>query len=214
MTLVKANHPCLKVRRWETKWSVPWFDCDESLTCHGLNSNLGHFGSFTFIFVSCGESRLIVSWCASGRCGMVGSDKDRGKSMRPDAEDRGWSTTDRVLDGQTIERSGDTVCSLHRACGDEERRFVGWGSKSRLTVCQWFCLKTTGTVSPDLASKPVALCFPIWASKPVAMVWWFEPQNYHDGFLVWASKPCGLRFVDCITKPTGEWRWRGARAEI
>jgi hypothetical protein len=23
--------------------------CDESLTCRGLNSNLGHFGSFTFI---------------------------------------------------------------------------------------------------------------------------------------------------------------------
>jgi hypothetical protein len=26
---------------WETKWSVPWFDCDESLTWWGLNSNLG-----------------------------------------------------------------------------------------------------------------------------------------------------------------------------
>jgi hypothetical protein len=27
------------------------FDCDESLTCHGLNSNSEHFGCFTFIFV-------------------------------------------------------------------------------------------------------------------------------------------------------------------
>jgi hypothetical protein len=26
--------------------------CDESLTCHGLNSNSMHFGYFTFIFVS------------------------------------------------------------------------------------------------------------------------------------------------------------------
>jgi hypothetical protein len=33
------------------KWSVHWFDCDESLTCHGLNSNSGDFGGFTFIFV-------------------------------------------------------------------------------------------------------------------------------------------------------------------
>jgi hypothetical protein len=33
----------------ETKWSVPWFDCDESLTCRCLNSNPGYFGSFTFI---------------------------------------------------------------------------------------------------------------------------------------------------------------------
>jgi hypothetical protein len=32
-------------------WSVPWFDCDESLTCHGLNSNPRDFGGFTFIFV-------------------------------------------------------------------------------------------------------------------------------------------------------------------
>jgi hypothetical protein len=24
--------------------------CDESLTCQGLNSNSGHFGSFIFIF--------------------------------------------------------------------------------------------------------------------------------------------------------------------
>jgi hypothetical protein len=29
--------------------------CDESLTCRCLNSNPGHFGCFTFIFVSFGE---------------------------------------------------------------------------------------------------------------------------------------------------------------
>jgi hypothetical protein len=33
--------------------------------------------------------------------------------------------TCRVLDGQAIERSGDTVCDLHRARGDEECRFLG-----------------------------------------------------------------------------------------
>jgi hypothetical protein len=33
--------------------------------------------------------------------------------------------TGQVLGGQAIERSGDAVCSLHRAYGDEERKFLG-----------------------------------------------------------------------------------------
>jgi hypothetical protein len=37
----------------------------------------------------------------------------------------GDGRTCRVLDGQTIERSGDAVCGLHRARGDEEREFLG-----------------------------------------------------------------------------------------
>jgi hypothetical protein len=47
--------------------------------------------SFTFTFVSFGESCLLVSWCAGGKCGMACSDEDRGRSKRPGAEDRGWS---------------------------------------------------------------------------------------------------------------------------
>jgi hypothetical protein len=39
----------------------------------------GHFDSFTFILVSCGESRLLVLWCID-RCDMVGSDEDRGRN--------------------------------------------------------------------------------------------------------------------------------------
>jgi hypothetical protein len=30
-----------------------------------------------------------------------------------------------VLGGRAIERSGGTVCGSHRACGDEERGFLG-----------------------------------------------------------------------------------------
>jgi hypothetical protein len=41
----------------------------------------------------------------------------------------GW-----VLGSQTIRRSGDAVCSLHRARGDEERMFLGSASKLRLMV--------------------------------------------------------------------------------
>jgi hypothetical protein len=45
----------------------------------------------SFIFVLFGESRLLVSWCAYGRCGIVCSDEDHGRSRRSGAEDRGWS---------------------------------------------------------------------------------------------------------------------------
>jgi hypothetical protein len=46
---------------------------------------------FSFIFVSFGESCLLVSWCAGGRCGMTCSDEDHGRSRRPGVEDWGWS---------------------------------------------------------------------------------------------------------------------------
>jgi hypothetical protein len=37
----------------------------------------------------------------------------------------GDGRTGRVLGGRAIERSGGAVCGLHRACGDEERGFLG-----------------------------------------------------------------------------------------
>jgi hypothetical protein len=46
---------------------------------------------------------------------MVRSDEDRGRSRRLGAEDRGWSSTGRVLSGRMIERSVDIVCCLHHA---------------------------------------------------------------------------------------------------
>jgi hypothetical protein len=46
---------------------------------------------FSFTFVSCGESRLLVSWCVGGRFCMACNDEDRGRSRRPGAEDQGWS---------------------------------------------------------------------------------------------------------------------------
>jgi hypothetical protein len=58
-----------------------------------------------------------------------------------------------------VERSGDAVCGLHRAQGDEEHGFLGLSSKPRSTVFS------------DLASKPVAMGFSVWASKPAAIVW-------------------------------------------
>jgi hypothetical protein len=55
---------------------------------------------------------------------MADNDEDRGTSWRLGVEDRGWPNTGRVLGDRMIERSGDTVCSLHRAQGDKEHRFL------------------------------------------------------------------------------------------
>jgi hypothetical protein len=49
------------------------------------------FVLFSFIFISFGESCLLVSWCAGGRCGKACSDEDHGRSRRSGVEDRGWS---------------------------------------------------------------------------------------------------------------------------
>jgi hypothetical protein len=56
---------------------------------------------------------------------MAGSDEDHGRSRRLSVEDRGWSSTGRVLSGWAIERSGDVVCGLHRAQRGKKRRFLG-----------------------------------------------------------------------------------------
>jgi hypothetical protein len=50
---------------------------------------------------------------------MATSNEKRGKSRRSGEEDRGWSSRGQVLGSRTIERSGDPVCGLHRAQGDE-----------------------------------------------------------------------------------------------
>jgi hypothetical protein len=56
---------------------------------------------------------------------MAGSNEDLGRSRRPGAKDQGWSSIGRVLSGRTIGKSGDVVCDLYRAQGNEERRFLG-----------------------------------------------------------------------------------------
>jgi hypothetical protein len=53
--------------------------------------NPRHFGSFTVISISFGESCLLVSWCAGDRYGMACSDEAHSRSRRPGVEDQGWS---------------------------------------------------------------------------------------------------------------------------
>jgi hypothetical protein len=94
----------------------------------------------------------------------MGSNEDRGKSRRPGREDPGCSSTGRVLDGRTIERSGDTVCSLHHPQGGEEHGFLGLASKPRLTVF-WFGPQNRQLRFGDLGHKITV------------MISWFGPQN-------------------------------------
>jgi hypothetical protein len=80
-----------------------------------------------------------------------------------------------VLGGRTIKRSGDAVCGLHRAQGDEDPRFLLLASKLR------------SMVSLGLDSKPMATVLVVW------------PQNHLRGF------PClGLKTgsYDLVIWPT------------
>jgi hypothetical protein len=62
--------------RLRTKWSVPWFDCDESLTWRGVNSNPGQF-RFVFLLplfhsenclcLSHGVQVAGAAWCVAMR---------------------------------------------------------------------------------------------------------------------------------------------------
>jgi hypothetical protein len=78
---------------------------------------------------------------------MAGTDENCGRSRRPGVEDRGWSSTGRVLGGLMIERPGDTVRGLHRTKGGEKFGFLG------------LAIKPSSTVYPSLTSKPVASGF-------------------------------------------------------
>jgi hypothetical protein len=95
----------------------------------------------------------------------------------------GDGRTGRILSGWAIKILGGAVCSLHRAHGDEKHGFFGGVSKSRLTVCQWFGLKTGGDgflrfglkTSGDGFSrfglKTGGRGFLLLVSKPAATVW-------------------------------------------
>jgi hypothetical protein len=109
---------------------------------------------------------------------MTDSDEDLCRSRRPDVEDRGWSSIDRVLGGRMVRKSGDAVCGLHNAQDDEERGFLGLASKPRSTISLSLASKSVATVSSRLISKPVAMVPPGLATKPMATVLMVWPQNH------------------------------------
>jgi hypothetical protein len=76
-----------------------------------------------------------------------------------------------------IGRLGNIVCDSHRTRGgDEKCEFFSLASKLVVTVCQWFDLKTTITVSwfrPQNQGRR----FGDLSIKNTTMVSWFGPQN-------------------------------------
>jgi hypothetical protein len=107
---------------------------------------------------------------------MVGSDEDRGRSRRLGVEDRGWSSTCQVLGGRMIERSGDAMCGLCRAQGDEKHMFLRSASKPR------------STVSPGLASKPVAMVLVVWPQNHSLSFPSLRLKTNNRGFIIWPTK--------------------------
>jgi hypothetical protein len=75
-----------------------------------------------FYLVSFGESRSLVSWCAGAAWHAVMRIVAGVGDLVQRIID---GHTGRVLDGRAIERSGGTVCGLHRARGDEKHGFLG-----------------------------------------------------------------------------------------
>jgi hypothetical protein len=82
------------------------------------------------------------------------------------------------------------VCDPHHTRGgDKKRGFPGLASKSVTTICHWFDLKTTVTVS-WFGPQNQGRLFGDFGLKITTTVSWFEPQNQMGGGLsVCASKP-------------------------
>jgi hypothetical protein len=95
---------------------------------------------------------------------MMGNDEDRGRSRRLGTEDRGWSSTGRVLGGRMIKRSDDVVCGLHHAQGYEEHGF------------------------PSLASKPVATVPVVWPQNHSLGFSCLGLKTDSCGLVIWPTK--------------------------
>jgi hypothetical protein len=175
-------------------------------------------------FVSFGESHLLVSWCAGGRCGMACSDEDHGRSRRPGLENRGWSH--RSGTQWPDDREVRWRCMWSAPCTWRREARVSWLSLKTKVDGLWvvwpqnhsygflrFGLKTGGDSSLQFGLKTSGSGFSVWVSKPTFLIWWFGPQNHHNGFLVCAWKSSRLRFIGCVTKPT-EGGWWGTHVEI
>jgi hypothetical protein len=94
--------------------------CDKSLTCHGLNLNPGHFGGSTTISLFHVENHVCLSRCVQviGVAWLA--------MMRIVAEIGDLVRRTRMVKHRLCTRwSGDVVCGLHRARGDEKRGFLG-----------------------------------------------------------------------------------------
>jgi hypothetical protein len=154
------------------------------------------------LYCLCGESRLFVMWRASGRCGMAGSDEDHGRSRRPGVEDWGWSCTDRVLSGRTIERSVTlcSVCTIH-----EEMRSMGFLVEPQ---------NQGGRFVSGLASKPLVRFASGFTSKPLGRFLPVWPRNRWWRVSRFGPKNWQLRFGGLGLKITATVSWFGPQNHV
>jgi hypothetical protein len=195
--------------------SVFWFDMGWVINLPWFEFESRKFWWFYhYPIILCGESYLLVSWCACDIYDMVGSDEDRGRSRRPSVKNQRWSSTSWVLGDRMIDRSDDVVCGPHRVWGDDEHEFLCLASKPRSTFCQWFGKKTTRMsflVWPQnqgrrfvsgLASKSLGRVLPIWPQNRLLRVSRFGPQNCQIQFGDLGLKITATVFgLDLKTKP-------------
>jgi hypothetical protein len=147
---------------------------------------------FYFIFVSFGESCLLVSWCAGGRCSMACSDEDRGRSRRPSAEDRGWSHRS----GTRWPGSRDVWWRRVRSAPGTWRlgAWVSWLSLKTKVISfllvwpqnQW------RRFSPVWPQNWWRRILPIWPQNRRWVSWLSLKTKVVEGFSVWASKSAAL----------------------
>jgi hypothetical protein len=204
----------MKVTLRETKWSVPWFNCDESLTWRGLILNPRQFRFVfllsLFVWRIAFACLMVCRWQVRMAC----SDKDCGRNRRPSAEDRGWSHRSgtrwpgdrevgwhRVRSAPCTRRRGARVSWLSLKTKVDglsviwpQNHWDGfssvWASELVATVCEWFGLKTTRTVFTGLASKPVA-----------TVCEWFGLKTTQMVFAGLTSKPVATVFTSLASKP-------------
>jgi hypothetical protein len=106
---------------WETKWSVSWFDCDESLTWQGLNLNPGRFHFIFLLSLFRLENHVYLSHDVhvAGAAWRVATRIMAGVGDLVQKTEDGC--TGRILGGRTVERSVDAVCGLSRVRSEGRR---------------------------------------------------------------------------------------------
>jgi hypothetical protein len=67
-----------------------------------------------------------------------------------------------------------------------------FGLKTTWTVSSGLASKSTATVFTSLASKLVATVFPVWPQNWWSVSWLSLKTKVVEGFPVWASKPAAL----------------------
>jgi hypothetical protein len=147
---------------------------------------------FSFTFVSFGESRLLISWCAGGRCGMACSDEDCGMSRRLGVENRGWShrSGTRWLGDREVRwcyvRSAPGTCRLGARVSwlslkTKVDGFWRFGLKTCCDGFRWFGLKTSGDGFLQFVLKTGGNGFSRFGLKTGGRVSWLSLKTKVDG---------------------------------